>query len=199
MIRLPHWRRTRSGTSWPLQWSARRGGGTGRRSGLKIPWPSGRAGSIPAPGTPSLSLRRRGARRSFSEGGPFASGRELRCASTPSISLRRGCVLSRRQVLRREKSTRQRTGLQYRSSQAVSTGCRSFASAAARKRPGRAMRTSEIHGGALLNREVRSSGSRPRVAVTNHPRGGVIAAAARTPQSLIQRATTLSAQGRDRH
>jgi hypothetical protein len=29
----------------------RRGGGTGRRSGLKIPWPSGRAGSIPAPGT----------------------------------------------------------------------------------------------------------------------------------------------------
>jgi hypothetical protein len=30
-------------------WS--RGGGTGRRSGLKIPWPSGRAGSIPAPGT----------------------------------------------------------------------------------------------------------------------------------------------------
>jgi hypothetical protein len=28
-----------------------RGGGTGRRSGLKIPCPSGRAGSIPAPGT----------------------------------------------------------------------------------------------------------------------------------------------------
>ena len=31
--------------------STRRGGGTGRRSGLKIPWPSGRVGSIPAPGT----------------------------------------------------------------------------------------------------------------------------------------------------
>lgn len=30
---------------------ARRGGGTGRRSGLKIPWPSGRVGSIPTPGT----------------------------------------------------------------------------------------------------------------------------------------------------
>jgi hypothetical protein len=28
-----------------------RGGGTGRRSGLKIPWPSGRVGSIPTPGT----------------------------------------------------------------------------------------------------------------------------------------------------
>jgi hypothetical protein len=29
----------------------RRGGGTGRRTGLKIPGPQGRAGSIPAPGT----------------------------------------------------------------------------------------------------------------------------------------------------
>src|SRR5687767_7777313 len=28
----------------------RRGGGTGRRSGLKIPWPQGRVGSIPTPG-----------------------------------------------------------------------------------------------------------------------------------------------------
>ena len=37
--------------------SVRRGGGTGRRTGLKIPWPSGRAGSIPAPGTPSLSVQ----------------------------------------------------------------------------------------------------------------------------------------------
>ena len=35
---------------------ARRGGGTGRRSGLKIPWPSGRVGSIPTPGTNRRSL-----------------------------------------------------------------------------------------------------------------------------------------------
>jgi hypothetical protein len=40
----------------------RRGGGTGRRSGLKIPWPQGRVGSIPAPGTsyPGAICRPRG-------------------------------------------------------------------------------------------------------------------------------------------
>src|SRR5262249_3404567 len=36
---------------------ARRGGGIGRRWGLKIPWPQGRAGSPPAPGTSSLVRR----------------------------------------------------------------------------------------------------------------------------------------------
>jgi hypothetical protein len=35
-----------------------RGGGTGRRSGLKILWPSGRAGSIPAPGIQFIQLFR---------------------------------------------------------------------------------------------------------------------------------------------
>jgi hypothetical protein len=35
----------------PRRMCRSRGGGTGRRSGLKIPWPEGRVGSIPAPGT----------------------------------------------------------------------------------------------------------------------------------------------------
>ena len=38
------------------QLSPRRGGGTGRRSGLKIPWPTGRPGSMPGPGIQSLIL-----------------------------------------------------------------------------------------------------------------------------------------------
>jgi hypothetical protein len=39
----------------PRRMCRSRGGGTGRRSGLKIPWPEGRVGSIPTPGTPVSS------------------------------------------------------------------------------------------------------------------------------------------------
>jgi hypothetical protein len=67
--------RTRAPATQHYNSNTRRGGGTGRRMGLKIPRPQGRAGSIPAPGTHAhvtrLRCRRRkqafGSRRSRDE------------------------------------------------------------------------------------------------------------------------------------
>src|SRR3990172_6519787 len=66
----------------------RRSGGTGRRAGLKIPWPQGREGSTPSSGTSLFPEPVYGGRTGFGRRANSEGERDFRSAEDPSPAAR---------------------------------------------------------------------------------------------------------------